>query len=75
VEASTSGGGITVAMAPNGGFQLDASTSGGRVHSEFPVMGMVSDSDRHSLRGTVNGGGPLLHLSTSGGNIDIRRGI
>ncbi len=75
VEASTSGGGITVAMSPNASFQVDASTAGGRVNSEFPVMGMVSDSNRHSLRGTVNGGGPLLHLSTSGGSIHIRRGI
>jgi DUF4097 and DUF4098 domain-containing protein YvlB len=73
VEASTSGGGINVAMPSSGAFQLDASTSGGRVHSEFPVMGVVNDSDRHTLRGMVNGGGPLLHLTTSGGSINIRR--
>jgi hypothetical protein len=73
VEASTSGGGITVAMLPSSAFQLDASTSGGWVHSDFPVMGTVNDSDRHALRGTVNGGGPLLHLTTSGGSIRIRR--
>ena len=73
VDASTSGGGITVDMASNAAFQLDASTSGGGVQSEFTVMGAVNGSDRHSLRGTVNGGGPLLHLRTSGGGIRIRR--
>jgi hypothetical protein len=73
VEASTAGGGIMVAVPSNASFQLDASTSGGGVHSEFPVMGMVNDSDRNTLRGTVNGGGPLLHLTTSGGSIRIRR--
>ena len=73
VEASTSGGGITVAMLSGASFQLDASTSGGGIHSDFPVMGTVNDPQRHTLRGTVNGGGPLLHLTTSGGSIHIRR--
>lgn len=73
VDASTSGGGISVEMASNAAFQLDASTSGGGVHSDFTVMGAVNDSDRHSLRGTVNGGGPLLHLRSSGGGIRIHK--
>jgi hypothetical protein len=73
VDASTSGGGITVDMPSSAAFQLDASTSGGGVHSEFTVMGAVNESDRHALRGMVNGGGPLLHLRTSGGGIRIRK--
>ena len=73
VDASTSGGGIAVAMRSSAAFQLDASAAGGGVHSDFTVMGAVNESGRHSLRGTVNGGGPLLHLTTSGGSIHIRR--
>lgn len=73
VDAEASGGGITVAMSSNAAFQLDASTSGGGVHSDFTVIGAVNDRGRHSLRGSVNGGGPLLHLRTSGGGIRILR--
>ncbi len=73
VDASTSGGGIVVDMPSSAGFQLDASTSGAGVHSEFTVMGAVNEADRHALRGSVNGGGPLLHLRTSGGGIRIRK--
>ena len=73
VDASTSGGGIHVTMPSNAAFQLDASTSGGSVHSDFTVIGAVNDAGRRSLRGTVNGGGPLLHLRTSGGGIRIAK--
>ena len=73
VEASTSGGSINVAMPSSAAFQLDASTSGARVHSDFTVIGAVNDTGRTSMRGTVNGGGPLLHLRTSGGGIHITR--
>jgi hypothetical protein len=73
VDASTSGGGIEVEMPSNAAFELDASTSGGGVHSDFTVFGAVNDSERHALRGTVNGGGPLLHLRTSGGGIRIHK--
>ncbi len=70
VDASTSGGSIDVAMIRTAAFTLDASTSAGGVSSEFPVQGT---SSRRSLRGPVNGGGPAVHLRTSGGSIHIRR--
>jgi Putative adhesin len=73
VDASTSGGGISVAMPANAGFEVDASTSGGGVSSDFTILGDVSRSNRQSLRGAVNGGGPVLRLRTSGGGIHIRR--
>jgi len=73
IDAETSGGGITVAMRSNSKFDVDAETSGGGVSSEFQVIGAVNNTSHNHLRGTVNGGGPLLHLRTSGGGIHIRR--
>jgi len=73
IDAETSGGGITVAMRSSSKFDLDAATSGGGVTSEFQVIGDVNNSRHDHIRGTVNGGGPLLHLRTSGGGIHIRR--
>jgi hypothetical protein len=68
---STSGGGIDVTLARNIHVDLDASTSGGRVWTDFAVP---ADDERHSrqLRAPLNGGGPLLYLHTSGGGIAVR---
>ncbi|MBN2415840.1 hypothetical protein JXO52_08350 [bacterium] len=67
----TSGGTITVYMKRDIGVNVDASTSGGRVHTEFPVTvkGTVS---KRSLHAKINDGGPELYLRTSGGSIYIK---
>ena len=49
---------------------LDARTSGGRVSSDFPGE---FNKQRTKLMATLNGGGPNLVLSTSGGNVDVRK--
>lgn len=67
---STSGGHVRVTVAPNAGFMLDAATSGGRVNATG-LMIELSETKRSRLAGKVNGGGPLLKLRTSGGNINI----
>lgn len=72
-ELGTSGGDVVVKVRRDIGFRLDASTSGGDVDA----AGLTLTIDRggigkRRLSGTVNGGGPLLKLRTSGGNIQIR---
>jgi DUF4097 and DUF4098 domain-containing protein YvlB len=67
---STSGGGIRVELARSLRVDVDASTSGGSVTTDFPVAG---SNDRQNLRASINGGGPLLHLRTSGGGIQIQK--
>jgi hypothetical protein len=58
---------------------IDASSSGGSVESELPVV-RSDDPDwpsqpfrkpARSLRGDINGGGPVLRLRTSGGGVRI----
>jgi len=68
----TSGGSINVSLGKDIHMDLDASTSGGRVWTDFPVP---SSGERHQteLRGPLNGGGPRLYLHTSGGGISVRR--
>lgn len=70
-ELSTSGGGIVVYMSKEVRLDVDAYTSGGEVESDMPitVQGKVGEG---KLRGKLNGGGPLLTLRTSGGNIELR---
>jgi hypothetical protein len=70
---STSGGGVSVTVDKTAAFQLDASTSGGGVEaSGFSITMDKVSRDRNRLAGSVNGGGPLLKLRTSGGGISVR---
>lgn len=66
---STSAGTISVTLAAGIGVDIDASTSIGGVSSDFDVDGRVT---RNSISGSINGGGPELHLRTSAGRIRIR---
>ena len=71
---STSGGDVEVAIHPALTLTLDAKTSGGEVETSVPftVLGKLGKS---RIEGTLNGGGPLLTLRTSGGDIIIRNAI
>ncbi len=70
VDAATSGGNIRVGLAPGKGFEVDARTSGGSVSCDFPVA-RYGEHRESELHGSLAGGGPLIHLRTSGGNIHV----
>lgn len=71
VHAETSGGNVEIAVASNVSANLDAATSGGSVECDLPVtvQGKIRES---SIKGTINGGGPLIYAHTSGGNVRIK---
>lgn len=66
----SSGGGVVATIDPRVALSLDASSSGGRVHSELPVE-VIGTASRDELRGTINGGGQPLHMSSSGGPVKL----
>jgi hypothetical protein len=70
LELSTSGGSINLSVPDDFKADLNASTSGGRVECELPLQGTVK---RNSVHGKVNGGGPKVTLSTSGGSIKVAK--
>lgn len=69
-DLSSSGGGVAATVDPAVGLEIDASSSGGSVDCDLPltVRGKIGRDDVH---GTLNGGGALLKLRSSGGGIDI----
>jgi len=70
----TSGGNITIAMAERIAVDVDASTSGGRVSTDFPIATIVQgEQKKNELRGKINGGGPLVKAHTSGGNVRLEK--
>jgi DUF4097 and DUF4098 domain-containing protein YvlB len=70
ISATTSGGDIELTLPRSTAGNLEATTSGGDITTDIPVTGTVLKEDR--VRGTVNGGGPLIEARTSGGSIRVR---
>ena len=66
----TSGGTVTLELAEDASIDIDAKASGGRVRSELDVQVQGEISKTH-LEGTINGGGPLVTLRSSGGSVKI----
>lgn len=64
-------GNIQMALSSGGGFNLDAHTSSGSIHSDLPIM-VQGTLGRHELKGAVRGGGPEVEVSTGSGDVDIR---
>jgi DUF4097 and DUF4098 domain-containing protein YvlB len=69
-ELETSGGDVTVILAADIAVDVEANGGDGGVRSDFPINGVTSSD--HSLRGSLNGGGPRLYLRSSSG-VEIRR--
>ena len=52
------------------GIDVDAQTNRGTISSDFVVQGTQS---KNSLKGKINGGGVLLKLRTSSGDIRLQK--
>ncbi len=70
VRFSSGGGDIDVSLPRNVGAALDARSNGGSLTSEFPLSTTRIKSDTR-LSGTIGGGGALISLQASGGDIRI----
>ncbi|MBS1851817.1 MAG: DUF4097 family beta strand repeat protein [Acidobacteria bacterium] len=77
----TAAGDITVFLAPNLNLTVQASievANGHNIRSEFPEFRVVSEGGQWgpkaiSAEGNLNGGGPVLKVRTTSGDIVIRR--
>jgi hypothetical protein len=70
VRAETTNGRIVLTLPRAFAARVDASTTNGSVSTDLPIAS--TESDRHSLRGNINGGGPEMRLRTTNGSIEIR---
>lgn len=70
IRLSTTNGRITLYVPRSIAADIDADTTNGGIESELPVA--TTRTSRNSLRGTINGGGTDIRLSTTNGGIDIK---
>ncbi len=72
-KLTTSGGEVVVTVDKTAAFDLKAHTSGGDVDAAGITIAIDQGGLRKSsLAGKVNGGGPLLYLGSSGGDIRVK---
>jgi len=69
MKFETTNGRITLSVPPTLAATINASTTNGRIKSDLAVT--TKNFEEDSLRGTLNGGGPLIRLSTTNGSISI----
>lgn len=69
-QLSTGSGGVDVQLPTDAGFELDAETGSGGIHTAHPIT-LVGSIRRDAMRGTVRGGGPKLSIRTGSGTIRI----
>ncbi len=67
VKLSTSGGSITATLPKGQG--LDLELSGNRVNTK--LVNFTGESDKNSINGSINGGGVLVNMHTSGGSVSL----
>jgi len=80
-ELETSAGDITVYLAPNVNISVRASievANGHTIRSEFPEIRVTTEGGDYgpqtvTAEGNLNGGGPVLKVQTSTGDISFRR--
>jgi len=71
-ELRTSGGDVKATVDSSSGFRLDAKTSGGAVKvSGLTLAEEKVNRDKSHVEGSANGGGAVLKLRTSGGNVVV----
>jgi hypothetical protein len=73
-EARAGSGNIHLSVPRDAAFQLDATTNSGELSVHHAITITVEgnlDAARHAMKGTVGGGGPLVTLHTSSGNIEL----
>jgi DUF4097 and DUF4098 domain-containing protein YvlB len=69
-DLNASSGSIHLNLPSDAAFTLRANTGSGSINVDHPVQ-VQGRIDRHSLQGTVRGGGPSITAHTASGSIDI----
>lgn len=69
IRAKTDSGGVTVTLAPGAGYDLKVDSDSGNI--SMPATAENAGFSRHHREGKVRGGGPLVEVQVSSGNVTI----
>jgi DUF4097 and DUF4098 domain-containing protein YvlB len=66
----TGSGSVHLQLAKDAAFELNAHTGSGHINTNHPIT-VTGNLGRSQVQGKVRGGGPLVEVHTSSGNIEI----
>jgi DUF4097 and DUF4098 domain-containing protein YvlB len=66
-------GSVHATLPEHANFSVQAGTSNGSIDTDFALTTRSSDNER-TLTGSVGSGGPMVHLTTTNGDISVRKG-
>ncbi len=72
VELETTNGNVEAFFAGDLKATLDANTTNGRVSIGFPIV-REGGATSKAIRGTIQGGGAKISITTTNGNVEVRR--
>jgi Putative adhesin len=70
IRARADSGGVTVKLASNGGYDIDAGSGSG--HISVPEMTVRGTCSPHRVEGKVRDGGPLVNVLVDSGNVTVQ---
>ena len=73
MEFSTGNGRIRLTVPSNFAAEIDANTGNGDIVSDFPIT-ITGRLSKTRIRGTINGGGSRVRLTSGNGQIELRSG-
>jgi DUF4097 and DUF4098 domain-containing protein YvlB len=72
LDVSTRNGGVTIVMPAHYSAHVQAETTNGGIHSEFPLT-MDNKAKPRRLDFNLGSGGPLIHIATENGGVSLKR--
>ncbi|WP_263367344.1 DUF4097 family beta strand repeat-containing protein [Edaphobacter bradus] len=66
-------GSVNLTMPEHAGFVVQAETTNGDVENDFSLPGEEGGNNRKTINGTIGKGGPLVRISTSQGDIALKK--
>ncbi len=73
IDIDSKSGRVRLSLPAGSAFDADLGASSGKITTDFTILGDVTKSDEDRISGKVNGGGRLVRVKASSGDISISR--
>jgi DUF4097 and DUF4098 domain-containing protein YvlB len=73
IDLEDRNGSVKLILPEHAGFSVQANTTNGEIYTDFPLPTSGSESHKN-ISGTVGAGGPMVHITTTNGDLSIDKG-
>jgi hypothetical protein len=73
IDLEDRNGSVKLILPEHAGFSVQANTTNGEIYTDFPLPTSGSESHKN-ISGTAGAGGPMVHITTTNGDLSIDKG-